>query len=502
MSNWENTYAALKNFASVLACNKCGNEPRNAVRHRNCGHFFCKQCTENSSVCAICNIPVQPLEMPNSHLINSLVSYCNIAAEIIGRKNLWSTTTNSRTQQSDRIKTVNSPISNIKYYIPKNINKKNAKGETRLHIACLKNEKNYVKTLLAAGADPNTKDHTGWTPLQEVVSFGFTDICQLLLDCGASPNIPGEKNRTALHDAVINNRLLETEMLLKYGAKKNVYDVCGKRPIDYCNPNSEIWNILINENRLDDTIKEAVDLNCTALTQSFYILYASNLREENKKYVEKEALKHKIKIVSEFRPTVTHVIVEVNNKNNVSLSYDVMMALLHGCWLLNTEWIQLSMDMNDILNGDLELFEVSSAPIMGIPKKARESAQNKNPGLFHQCHFYFHPQPNNIYYINDIQLTKDALIMLVQGGGGTVLTREPNPEDIKSKEQCIPFHIANQHNHPLYKCTHYNIYMPGQNEPQIKYNMPHIKTLPLVWLIECIEKFALVDPSYLGLLDL
>lgn len=34
------------------------------------------------------------------------------------------------------------------------------------------------------------------------------------------------------------------------------------------------------------------------------------------------------------------------------------------------------MDISDILKGDLELFEVSGAPIEGIPKKARESAQN------------------------------------------------------------------------------------------------------------------------------
>uniref|UniRef100_V9IB37 BRCA1-associated RING domain protein 1 (BARD-1) n=1 Tax=Apis cerana TaxID=7461 RepID=V9IB37_APICE len=53
-----------------------------------------------------------------------------------------------------------------------------------------------------------------------------------------------------------------------------------------------------------------------------------------------------------------------------------MIALVRGIWLLNSEWIQLNMDISDILKGDLELFEVSGAPIKGIPKKARESAQN------------------------------------------------------------------------------------------------------------------------------
>ncbi|XP_076764963.1 BRCA1-associated RING domain protein 1-like [Xylocopa sonorina] len=499
MNKWENTYEALKNFAKVLACSKCGCEPSNAVRYTNCGHFFCKQCAENDSVCTKCSAPVQPMEKCNDDLIDSLVRYCSNAAEIIGKKDLWSTTANTRTKQLDNTKRINSPIS--KKLIPKNINKKNAKGETQLHAACLKNKEELVRTLLAAGADPNTKDHSGWTPLQEVVSYGYTDICQLLLECGASPNTPGEGNRTALHDAVIKNRLLETKMLLKRKAKKDVFDNYGKKPIDYCEPNSEIWSILANENGSDDEVEEAVALNCSSI-QPFPVLYASSLNEEKKKYIERAAAKHKIKIASAFRSTVTHVIVEADAKNIVELSYDVMMALLHGCWLLNTEWIQLGMNVNDVLNGDLDLFEVSGAPVVGVPRKARESAQKKNPGLFHQCHFYFHPQANNVYQINGIELTKEALVALVQAADGSVLTREPNPEDVRSREPCIHFHIAKEPNHPLYRCTHYNIYVPERNEPRIKYNMPHIKTLPLIWLVECVEKFTLVDPSHLGLLKL
>ena len=30
-----------------------------------------------------------------------------------------------------------------------------------------------IKSLLAAGANPNTKDNANWTPLQEVVSYGL-----------------------------------------------------------------------------------------------------------------------------------------------------------------------------------------------------------------------------------------------------------------------------------------------------------------------------------------
>lgn len=66
---------------------------------------------------------------------------------------------------------------------------------------------------------------------QEVVNFGYINICQLLLECGALPNTPGILNRRALHDAAINNRLAEAKILLKYSANKNVYDDYGKKPM-------------------------------------------------------------------------------------------------------------------------------------------------------------------------------------------------------------------------------------------------------------------------------
>nr|XP_034179266.1 BRCA1-associated RING domain protein 1-like [Osmia lignaria]XP_034179267.1 BRCA1-associated RING domain protein 1-like [Osmia lignaria]XP_034179268.1 BRCA1-associated RING domain protein 1-like [Osmia lignaria] len=505
-TSWRNTREALKNFASILTCNKCGSKPIDAVRYTNCGHFFCNQCTVNHSVCIRCNIPVQPVETCNDHLIKNLVSYCSTIAEIIQEKDLWNTTTDVNTSQILSVPQSVPKASSVNYRIPKkNINKKNDKGETKLHIACIKKQEDYVKALLTAGANPNTKDHTGWTPLQEVVNFGYTSICKLLLECGALPNTPGAENRRALHDAAMTNRLPEAQLLLKYSASKHVYDIHGKKPIDYCIPQSEMWNILKDEN--DETNEEVTFFNST-LNQSFsatqpfnrIVIYASNLKDEDKKYLEEMASKHRIKIASVFGSTVTHVIVEANSKNIVQLSYNVMMALLRGCWLLNTEWIQLGMDIDEILKGDLEVFEVSGVPDKGIPKQARESAQNQNPGLFSQCYFYFALQSNKEYVINDMLLTKDALIKLVQAGGGTVLKREPDPEIIKEKEQLIPFHIANEPTHSLYKCSHYIIYAVQRDEQRIKYNMPHIKALPLVWLIECIEKFTLVDPLQLGLL--
>lgn len=72
-----------------------------------------------------------------------------------------------------------------------------------------------------------------------------------------------------------------------------------------------MWDILKDENEFDDTSKkekEIVNHNCS-FNKSFsaqqifdmIVIYPLNLREENKKYLNEIALKHKIKIMSVFR---------------------------------------------------------------------------------------------------------------------------------------------------------------------------------------------------------
>ena len=54
-------------------------------------------------------------------------------------------------------------------------------GETKLHVACIKNEAVKVKQLLAAGADANITDHAGWTPLHEACNHGNVECVRELL---------------------------------------------------------------------------------------------------------------------------------------------------------------------------------------------------------------------------------------------------------------------------------------------------------------------------------
>ncbi|XP_012285282.1 BRCA1-associated RING domain protein 1 [Orussus abietinus] len=505
-SSWKETEKALGHFFDALVCGRCKNTTVAAVRYSNCGHFFCKSCIDDQSVCVVCHTPVQPNEIQHDLMVENLIQGCKIIEEIIGRPKSRNGESSAFSETKTTVisssqKRAKKPFNHTLKHIPRKIDKRNAKGETVLHNACTKGDEMFVKSLLDAGANPNTKDYADWTPLQEAASWGYCAICKLLLEAGAQPNTPGKDNKTALHEAASNNNIDEAKLLLQYKANPNVYDQCGKAPVDYAF--TEEMRELLKQDKWPKTPEKLLDLNRT-LDQSVrstsikMVIYPSNLSSESRQLLNKMATRHKVKIVSEFRPSITHVVVEANINNTAKLTYDVLLVILHGKWLLNSEWIRLSLELNDLTELDLKLFEVRSAPTSGTLTRARENAENQNPRLFNRCYFYFALNLKNTYTVSNIPFTKRSLAALVKEGDGAVLTREPNPEEIEANK-LIPFHVSQNPQHPLHKCSHYIIYVPGKEEPRIKYNMPHIKSLPLVWLIECIEKFMLLDPALLGI---
>jgi hypothetical protein len=109
------------------------------------------------------------------------------------------------------------------------------------------------------------------------------------------------------------------------------------------------------------------------------------------------------------------------------------------------------------------------------------------PGLFAGCHFYL---------IGGLTLggglDRSTLTTLLKLAGGVVLSRSPDPENIPEGEQTVPWHAALDS--PLAHCSHYIVYEASHREPQMKYNMKHIKSLPHTWLLACMENFQLLDP--------
>lgn len=83
--------------------------------------------------------------------------------------------------------------------------KKNAKGETQLHTACINGNISLVKKLLEQGHPVDVRDHCGWLPIHEACINGHLEIVKVLVEHKADFNDRGGKQ--CLGKASINNTM-------------------------------------------------------------------------------------------------------------------------------------------------------------------------------------------------------------------------------------------------------------------------------------------------------
>lgn len=389
----------------------------------------------------------------------------------------------------------------------RNLEKKNKNGETPLHTACIKGKYEQAKELLKLGAQANTKDFNGWTPLHEASNHGFADIVALLLDYnGIIDCVAGEDNDTPLHDAVSNNRIDVVKVLLQLGAPTNIKNRIGLYP-EGCAVTSEMKavfkelnmfkNINLTDNQLDTSIAS------TSIIIGPFVIATTNLKAQENVEIQKCCDCFGGKVVSAFKNDVTHIVCGTD-KNMISSSRTMkyLLGVLTGKWLVSYKWITDCLKENKWLPESS--YEVKGAPgaCEDVPQKSRLNNFKCLPKLFDGCSFYL----SGVY---SKHLPKEKVMNLVTLGGGKVLYREPKTSDIDPLIAPLPHEMNKlklgvkvQHPDVIFHakensaqvcCKEYIIYDDQENPSHKTIFSPVLCTAPVAWLLDCISNFQILD---------
>jgi len=125
-------------------------------------------------------------------------------------------------------------LKNVESLIPQigDVNVRNSKGKTALHIACLSGRSKMVELLLKNGANVNIIDQSGkLSPLHEAVMSGNKLIVAFLLEKGAMKDVADNYGNTPLHLAVKSVNTGIIKLLIISGCNVNVKTLDKITPI-------------------------------------------------------------------------------------------------------------------------------------------------------------------------------------------------------------------------------------------------------------------------------
>ncbi|XP_067905360.1 ankyrin repeat domain-containing protein 11 isoform X2 [Heterodontus francisci] len=183
------------------------------------------------------------------------------------------------------------------------VNKRNERGETRLHRAAIRGDARRIKELISEGADVNVKDFAGWTALHEACNRGYYDVAKQLLAAGAEVNTKGLDDDTPLHDAANNGHRKVVKLLLRYGGNPHQSNRKGETPLKVANSPTMV-NLLLGKGSCSSSDESSTETSEDEDAPS--VAPSSSIDGNNTDSEFEKGLRHKIKR-QEFRKTVTPV---------------------------------------------------------------------------------------------------------------------------------------------------------------------------------------------------
>lgn len=316
---------------------------------------------------------------------------------------------------------------------------RNVRGESPLHVACIKGKFDMLEAVLREGAiDINAKDNAGWTALHEACNHGYANFAELLLQHGADVNMPGDSNITPLHDAACSGKTDVVKVLLAWGADINALDRRGMRPIDLCEPDSADILDLLEKAEKSPPVASASKAAATRArlnrTLSTVVIATTGLSTEEKIIFQECASSLNVFVLDDITPSgpgPTHLVMSPS-KPCAARTLKYLQCVVRGCWIVTLNWLQASAKAKKLIYE--ESFEVRGDSVaIGAPTKARINASKRLPGLFDGCQLY-------IQGVTESGLSRASLEELVVAGGGKVFHRDPRGATIPT----APFHARDR----------------------------------------------------------
>lgn len=106
-------------------------------------------------------------------------------------------------------------------------------GDTALHIVVSRRDLVWTRFLLSKGANANTRNGRGATPMQLAANLGFIEGVEALIERKADIDQPNDAGETPLITALHRRDIPMMRMLLKAGADPDRADNSGRSARDY-----------------------------------------------------------------------------------------------------------------------------------------------------------------------------------------------------------------------------------------------------------------------------
>lgn len=132
-------------------------------------------------------------------------------------------------------------------------------GESALHIVTARRDAVWIRFLSQRGANPNTRDKNGTTPIQLAVNLGFTEGVEALIAAGADLEVSNVAGETPLISAVHQRNIVLIRMLLANGANPDRSDNSGRSARDYVAIIPGNARLLVEFEKADEAREEQSD---------------------------------------------------------------------------------------------------------------------------------------------------------------------------------------------------------------------------------------------------